>query len=128
MSDSNVNIHDAIKLRLNDQFKQNLEADLISSSRFNLLLNLNKDQFQISKYLKLIEDPDIRLIFTRLRIDVNALSTSKIRKNVLDNCPICGVESETVKHFITKCSDSKDERDIFLYKINEYVKNNDLER
>ena len=107
-------------MRLKDQFKQNLYSQLRGSSRFNHLLTFH-DSFQRSRYLDTIEDPDTRLIFTRLRVDINILSTCKIHKQILNECPLCKREPETVKHFITKCSYFKDERNDFLQRINSYI-------
>ena len=116
-------IPNIVKQRLNDQFIQDLESDIRGSSRLKHLISFNGslNSFQRSTYLNTIKNPDIRLIFTRLRIDINILSTCKIRKQVLDMCPLCNNESETVKHFITKCSYFKTEREAFLNIIKPYI-------
>ena len=39
------------------------------------------DDFKLPVYINLIKNPSIRLLFTRLRIDINVLSTSRGSKN-----------------------------------------------
>ena len=57
----------------------------------------------MSTYTTAVKNLDIRNIYTRLRIDMNVLSTSRSCKNINDMCPLCDTEPETVSHFILKC-------------------------
>ena len=89
--------------RLNDQYAQNWQASVSSSSRHQVLCELKKD-FNISKYLLNIRDPLVRKTFTRLRIDLNILQECKSRQNATDSnnttCPLCHSNNETVSHFL----------------------------
>ena len=60
--------------RLDDQYCQNLLGFIKTSSRFQVLSSL-KDGVELSPYITQIRNPDIRQIFTRLRIDLNCLLT-----------------------------------------------------
>ena len=107
--------HNYFLQRLDDQFKQNLSCDIASSSRFRILSSL-KDNFGMSPYLTHIRNPNIRNIFTRLRIDLNCLATCKTQGN-FSMCPMCKLKPETVEHFIIKCPHYTDERNLFTAKI-----------
>ena len=60
--------------RLDDQYRQNLLGFIKTSSRFQVLSSL-KDGVELSPYITQIRNPDIRQIFTGLRIDLNCLVT-----------------------------------------------------
>ena len=96
--------------RLNDQYAQNWQASVSSSSRLQFLSELKKD-FNISKYLLNIRDPLIRKTFTRLRIDLNILQECKSRQNTTDSnnttCPLCHSSNETVSQFLNECNDNE---------------------
>ena len=96
--------------RLNDQYAQNWQASVSSSSRLQFLSELKKD-FNISKYLPNIRDPLIRKTFTRLRIDLNILQECKSRQNTTDSnnttCPLCHSSNETVSQFLNECNDNE---------------------
>ena len=51
-----------------------------------MLHNL-KDTFGKSKYTDVIRNADIRLIFTRLRTDLNVLKTCKINTDIIRTVP-----------------------------------------
>ena len=97
-----------------------------TSSRFVTLRELS-DDFKLPVYINVIKNPSIRLLFTRLRIDINVLSTSrgskKIRKDI---CPLCSVEAEDVSHFILRCPEFATKRDRFLSNASVYMSNNEL--
>ena len=67
-----------------------------------MLHNL-KDTFGKSKYIDVIRNADIRLIFTRLGTDLNVLKTCKINTNINKNCPNGCNEQETVAHLLLRC-------------------------
>ena len=73
--------HKCFRERLNDQHVQNWNCKLEESHRFKILQVLHKD-YKVENYTKLIKDPEVREIYTRLRIDLNILSTSKSQGNV----------------------------------------------
>ena len=50
-----------------------------------------------------IRNADIRLIFTRLRTDLNALKTCKINTDINKNCPYGCNEQQTVAHLLMRC-------------------------
>ena len=95
--------HKYFKQRLNDQHVQNWNSTITNSNRFKNLQALH-NEYKLEKYVKEIKKPEIREIYTRLRIDMNALSTSKSQGNKqLAMCPFCNLEPESVGHFLFKC-------------------------
>ena len=58
-------------------------------------------------------DHDVRhvnVFYTRLRADLNILSTSRASKKQYETCPLCQSEPETVNHFILRCPFFQTER------------------
>ena len=113
----NVDLHDEFyKIfinRLNVQFEQVSFGKIRESNRFTVLHNL-KDTFGKSKYIDVIRNADIRLIFTRLRTDLNVLKTCKINTDINKNCP-CGCnEQETVAHLLLRCRKFDEARSKFV--------------
>ena len=91
--------------RLDDQYRQNLLGFIKTSSRFQVLSSL-KDGVELTPYITQIRNPDIRQIFTRLRIDLNCLVTCKTKKTFIqrDTCPFCHIDGESVEHFLLVCT------------------------
>ena len=109
--------HKFFRQRLNDQHVQNWNAKLQESNRFKIL-QVSHDDYKTEKYINLIKNPEVREIYTRLRIDMNILSTSKSQgTSQLDICPICEEEPESVGHFIFKCKQYDHVRDDFINSI-----------
>ena len=77
---ANAQFHKLFRLRLNDQFIQRWYTFINTSNRFVTLPEL-LDDFKLPVYINVIKNPSIRLLFTRLRIDINVLSTSRGSKN-----------------------------------------------
>ena len=96
--------HKYFKTRLNDQHIQNWNSIIQNSSRFTTLRCLH-DDYKMKKYVTKVKDPNFREIFTRLRIDMNLLKTSKSQGHQQnDICLFCELEPETVDHFLLRCS------------------------
>ena len=116
--------HEVFKLRLFDQHKQNYFSKINSSSRFELLSSLKSD-FKRSNYIDKIKNPDIRKIFTRLRIDNNILNDCKMRFNQIssDHCSSCTGQKEGVEHFLLDCSYFKQQRDNFIDFVSNQYRN-----
>ena len=116
--------HEVFKLRLFDQHKQNYFSKINSSSRFELLSSLKCD-FKRSNYIDKIKNPDIRKIFTRLRIDNNILNDCKMRLNQRssDHCSSCTGQKEGVEHFLLDCSYFKQQRDNFINFVSNQYRN-----
>ena len=93
--------------RLDDQYRQNLLGFIKTSSCFQVLSSL-KDGVESSPYITQIRNPDIRQIFTRLRIDLNCLVTCKTKKILIQRdtctCPFCHIDEESVEHFLLVCT------------------------
>jgi len=100
--------------RLNDQFKQTWKGKIQESSRFKFL-NECKEEFKQSQYLTIIKNHEIRNIFTRLRVDMNILSSCKYRE--LPCCPICKSGPENLEHFVLHCPAWGDSRIKFFQSI-----------
>ena len=66
----NSNFHLVLKQRLNDQYIQSWRSKIGNSSRFTLLKKL-KTTFDRSVYIDRVRNPVVRLVLTRLRIDMN---------------------------------------------------------
>ena len=94
--------HKVFKTRLNDQFIQDWQSAISSSSRLSTRRELSVG-FQLPYYINAIRNPDIRLIYTRLRTDLNVLSTCRANKKQSKMCSMCNTESETVSHFVLHC-------------------------
>ena len=96
--------HKYFRRRLNDQHVQNWSSKIQNSNRFTTLQKL-ENNYEMKQYVTKVKDPNVREIFTRLRIDMNLLNTSKSnREQQNDICSFCNVESETVGHFLLRCS------------------------
>ena len=96
-------------MRLNDQFIQEWQGAISTSSRFVTRRALSID-YKLPVYIDQIRIPDIRLIYTRLRADMNISSTSRASKEQYETCPLCQSQPETVTHFILRCPFLQTER------------------
>ena len=106
--------HKVLRERLNDQHIQKLNAKLNESNRFKTLQVLYNDH-KLKRYITIVRDPEIREIYTRLRVDMNILSTSKIQgSGNSDVCPMCHLEPESVGHFLFRCEKYCDVRNGLL--------------
>ena len=110
--------HRMFRSRLNNQYEQLLAAKIRESDRLVLLSSL-KENFHRSHYLDKIKSPDIRAIFTRLRIDMNNLNSCRFRfrKVMSPDCPNCSQQVETVEHLLLQCKTFDNLRDTFIRKM-----------
>ena len=98
------NFHKYFRQRLNEIHVQNSNSKISTSNRFDTLNKLH-GEYKLENYIKCVKDPDKREIFTRLRVDLNILSTCKSQGILqLDFCPFCKIEPESVEHFLLTCS------------------------
>ena len=100
--------HKIFRQRMHDQYIQDLKRKIESSNRFTLLHTLTGDisVFKIKSYINLIKSPDIRNIYTRLRIDCHMLETSqpKLHKSSNGFCKNCNMNRlETPEHLLLHC-------------------------
>jgi hypothetical protein len=106
--------------RLDSQYQQVWGGKIKSSSRFQMLSRL-KENFEMSPYLKTIENVEIRNTFTRLRLDMNKLEICQGRhKNISREqrtCPNCRTNTETVQHFLLDCPTFSENRLTFSNKM-----------
>ena len=111
--------HKTFKQRLNDQYLQDWNYKLETSNRFKILQVLHSE-YRIQNYINKIKNPEMREIFTRLRIDLNCLSTSKTQGNLQrELCPFCETEPEDVGHFLFNCAKYRTIRLEFYKQISE---------
>ena len=117
-SSVNYNVfHKTFRQRLNDQFLQDWNTKLYNSNRFKTLQVIHSE-YKIQNYIEKIKNPEIREIYTRLRIDLNCLSTSKSQGDQQrDLCQFCHSEPEDVAHFLFKCNYYQDVRTDFYNRI-----------
>ena len=105
--------HKMFEQRLNDQYQQNWFSTIRSSHRFDTL-HIVKNDYKFSNYLKYGNDIETRKIITRLRENQNKLSVcvGRQKNEPLENriCPICNDHTETVKHFLLRCTGFHAER------------------
>ena len=114
------NFHKYFKQRLNDQHIQNWNSKIANSNRFQTLRLLYED-YELKTYVQKIRNPSIREIYTRLRIDMNILSTSRIHGNQHDpTCFLCQSEIEAVGHFILRCPKYQASRSEMYEKISRH--------
>lgn len=99
---SDSNFHVIYKRSLNDQYIQIWRSKLIESKRFTLLDKI-KPTFSRSSYIDKIRNPEIRLVFTRLRIDLNVFSSYYTRENNSTSCPICQQPYDSILHLLFHC-------------------------
>ena len=76
-------------------------------------MHILSNEYVVPKYINEIRNRDIRLLFTRLRTDLNILASSRANKKRTELCPLCNNEPETVSHFITRCPVFVTERNNF---------------
>ena len=125
-------IKSKIKHRLQDQHIQKYDSYIkanIETGQTCVLENCHDINYRKRHYLTAVQSPDIRTIFTRLRIDSNKLADSKLRsfryKSQLDdNCSDCQVQ-ESVTHRLLYCTKGGLDkiRESFYKAMNEVVKN-----
>ena len=104
--------HKLFKTRLNDQFIQDWQSAISSFSRFTTRRELSV-AFQLPECINAIRNPDIRLIYTRLRTYLNVLLTCRASKKQSRLRPMCNTESETVSNFVLHGPYFSAEKNIF---------------
>ena len=115
--------HKSFCRRLDDQFIQNLRNKINTSDRFDLLRTImqDNDSFRCQKYIKLIKNPSVREIFTKLRINFNTLEYSKhlIGKSESQGiCQQCDKNvTENPRHLLFECETYSDLRQPLLSNI-----------
>ena len=111
--------HKTFKQRLNDQYIQDWSTKLNTSNRFKTLQVLHLE-YKMQSYVDHITNPEIREIYTRLRIDLNCLTTSKAQGSLMrESCPFCNIEPEDVGHFLFRCEKYSDIRREFYNQVSE---------
>ena len=101
--------HTQFRQRLNDQNIQKIQSKIENDDKFNLLsTTIKNDQpFECQKYINIIRNPEIREIFTKLRINTNKLQTSKMLINKSDTNGVCTncdkKELESPHHMLFRC-------------------------
>ncbi len=112
-----------------DQNTQNWESQINTSPRLKLLGKLKGHTYCQSGYLKEIKDIEARQTFTRLRLNMHVLATSKCRKNTngdnSEQWPLCKTESESVEHFLLRCPKISDSKQNFINGIVHFEPNFD---
>ena len=111
--------------KLDDPYCQTMARFFTPSTRFKTLA-LFKDGMNMSSYITSIHNPNIRIIYTRLRIDMNCLDTCKTRKIMLNGtlCNLCKSCNETVDHFLLNCKHFDDIRRPFINDVRKYTQSN----
>ena len=115
--DTSSNFHVIFKQCLVDQFIQQWRGIIGTSKRF-CLLNAVKPTFQRSNYIDTIKSPDVRLTFTRLRVDCNVYSAYSRGKEIgTYTCPLCYRGEDSVKHLLCRCPSFQGKREILFQEI-----------
>ena len=89
-----------------------LGISVASSTRF-ATRHIISNEYVVPTYINEIRNRDIRLLYTRLRTDLNILATSRASKKQTELRPLSHNEPETVSHFIIRCPDFVTERNHF---------------
>ena len=114
--------HRVVVERLAYQCRQTMASFFTSSTRFKIL-TLFKGDMNMSSYITSIHNQNIRIIYTRLRIDMNCLYTCKTRERML-NFSLCNFSKsydETVDHFLLNCKHCDDIRRPFINDVRKYT-------
>ena len=61
------------------------------------------NEYVVPTYINEIRKPDILLLYTSLRSDLNKLGSSRASKKRKELCTLCHNETGTVSHFIARC-------------------------
>ena len=109
------NFHKVFRNRLNVQYEQNTLAKIRDSDRLTVLASLKSD-FNFSTYINKIKSPDVRKIYTRLRIDLNKLNVCQFRYGKVPSaiCTECNAQNETVIHLLFYCKRYQGLRNTFI--------------
>ena len=115
--------HKTFRERLDNQSSQELGNKISTSSRFDVLNSLVTGQkFETRGYITLVQNPNIRETFTRLRIDMNILENSRIRVDKSSSggkCTLCNRgELETPEHLLFKCAHFSQKREQYFTNLN----------
>ena len=109
------NFHNVFRQRLYDQFIQDCYAKIWESTRLSFLFDV-KTIYKRSQYIDMIKNPEIRLTFTRLRIDMNIYSSYNVKKSIgTATCPLSYNGEDSVTHLLLYCSTFSGERRTFEY-------------
>ena len=115
--DTSSNFHVIFKQCLVDQFIQQWRGIICTSKRF-CLLNAVKPTFQRSNYIDTIKSFDVRLTFTRLRVDCNVYFAYSRGKEIgTYTCPLCYRGEDSVKHLLCRCPSFQGKREILFQEI-----------
>ena len=99
------------KQRLRDQSLQIWRAKIRSSAIFTFLNDL-KPIVECSSYVDLINNPETRLIFTRLRIDMNVFSDYTRKKYTgTATFSLCNRRADSIQHVLPHCPYFKEKRE-----------------
>ena len=102
--------HIQFKKRLLDQNKQDVLSKIENDPKFHILNETKNSEvpFGCQKYIHTIQNPDIREIYTKLRINSSKLESSKVLINKSESngfCMCCNLnEIESPEHTLFKCS------------------------
>ena len=109
------NFHNVFRQRLYDQFIQGWYTKINESTRLSFLSDVITI-YKRSQYIDMIKNPEIRLTFTRLRIDMNIYSSYNVKKSTgTATCPLCYNGEDSLTHLLFYCSTSSGERRTFEY-------------
>ena len=100
---SSAVIYKQFQLRLTDQFIQNW-FDKASTSTNLSVINIMKTSYGCSDYLTRLNSPLMRIIFTKLRLNIRLMKNIRSVDDTQYNCPMCNANvMETVEHFLIVC-------------------------
>ena len=114
--------HSTFSKRLQDEFLQTWSSKTSGSNITKLLNSLKEDNYNFSSYLHIVKDPQIRQIFTRLRLSTHCLQecTGRYSGIVKEEriCKLCDSNKvESVEHFILHCNKFSAERNLRFSQI-----------
>jgi hypothetical protein len=119
---SNNLVYCRVKRRLQDKHIQTWFNGISSNPKLTLLDTL-KQTYESSSYLKVLQSPVMKSIFTKIRIGNSILNCHNFDSETRDlSCPMCDLSvPESVSHFILVCPKYEVERALFLEQIGKLI-------
>ena len=85
--------------------------------------SLLNSAYKFNEYLLKLNSPNIRSLFTKLRIN-NSILFCSLRGQTHKSCPMCDDKTlENIQHFILECPELSTVRKSFMLRINSLIKN-----
>ena len=113
-------LYNLLKQRLTDQY---IQTWIMDNRNKTSPLSLIKQTYDYSKYLSYIRSPEIRSIFTKMRINNNIMFNNSNQYNDQLTCPMCSTNIvDVAQHALLECSKTLVTREAFSTSTRQIVK------